>query len=103
MAAARLFLFLARKISDDCLCMQWKCRRFFLFLIPFRRSLASQFKISALPVISYCRGRASPIHFCRRPEEPAMASKSKETKKKPIEQYEHKAKTRPNNPPVGLV
>ena len=30
-------------------------------------------------------------------------AKSTNTKKKPIEQYDHKAKTRVNNPPVGLV
>lgn len=32
-----------------------------------------------------------------------MAKKSETTKKRPVEQYDHKAKTRPNNPPVGLV
>jgi adenine-specific DNA-methyltransferase len=33
-----------------------------------------------------------------------MAKQSETTgKKKPIEQYDHKGKTRPNNPPVGLV
>jgi len=32
-----------------------------------------------------------------------MAKKPETTKKRPVEQYDHKAKTRPNNPPVGLV
>ena len=30
-------------------------------------------------------------------------AKTKKSKKKPIEQYDHKGKKRPNNPPVGLV
>ena len=33
----------------------------------------------------------------------AKAKKTKESKKKPIEQYDHKGKKRVNNPPVGLV
>ena len=33
----------------------------------------------------------------------AKARKTKESKKKPIEQYDHKRKKRVNNPPVGLV
>ena len=32
-----------------------------------------------------------------------MANKPDTTKKRPVEQYDHKAKKRPNNPPVGLV
>jgi hypothetical protein len=32
-----------------------------------------------------------------------MAKRAKSSKKKPIEQYEHKGKKRMNNPPVGLV
>jgi adenine-specific DNA-methyltransferase len=32
-----------------------------------------------------------------------MAKNSETSKKRPVEQYDHKAKTRPNNPPVGLV
>ena len=32
-----------------------------------------------------------------------MAKSSTTSKKRPVEQYEHKGKTRPNNPPVGLV
>ena len=31
------------------------------------------------------------------------ANKGKASKKKPIEQYDHKGKKRVNNPPVGLV
>ena len=30
-------------------------------------------------------------------------TRSKKSKKKPIEQYDHKGKQRVNNPPVGLV
>ena len=33
----------------------------------------------------------------------AKAKKANNTKKKPIEQYDHKGKKRVNNPPVGLV
>ena len=33
----------------------------------------------------------------------AKPTKAKATKKKPIEQYDHKGKKRVNNPPVGLV
>jgi adenine-specific DNA-methyltransferase len=33
----------------------------------------------------------------------AKQTKAKPTKKKPIEQYDHKGKQRVNNPPVGLV
>ena len=33
----------------------------------------------------------------------AKPTKAKATKKKPIEQYDHKSKKRVNNPPVGLV
>lgn len=33
----------------------------------------------------------------------AKAKKANNTKKKPIEQYDLKAKNRVNNPPVGLV
>lgn len=32
-----------------------------------------------------------------------MAKKTETTKKRPVEQYDHKAMKRPNNPPVGLV
>lgn len=32
-----------------------------------------------------------------------MAKKPETSKKRPVEQYDHKAKTRPNNPSVGLV
>src|SRR5271170_1672386 len=32
-----------------------------------------------------------------------MAKPNTTKKKRPVEQYEHKAKTRVNNPPVGLV
>jgi hypothetical protein len=33
----------------------------------------------------------------------AKAKKTGNTKKKPIEQYDHKGKRRVNNPPVGLL
>ena len=33
----------------------------------------------------------------------AKVRKSNNSKKKPIEQYDHKGKQRTNNPPVGLV
>ena len=33
----------------------------------------------------------------------AKARKTKESKKKPIEPYDHKGKKRVNNPPVGSV
>ena len=38
-----------------------------------------------------------------RPRKPADTKATPPSKKRPIEQYDHKDKRRPNNPPVGLV